>query len=412
MIFIIDHKVIVGGLDVSNEVIEISVQQSIETDSDPGKISIKLANRAQKYTNRFPPQLTPIEITLYNYTYKNEPKEFLVATGHMTDLKANHDEAIVTGECDLGHLADALPKDYDKFNVTPKEALEEILSWHTDQVITLDWDPALDNTPKERITYNSDNTYQDVCEDIRQLIGAVYYFSEANILCFRSPWTTKGFYDLDPYVTNPDQTASIMGFRNWVVVVGDQSLVEPKDGLGAETPGVEPIISEYPHGVDLDSVGEVGPLLAPTEYAYNLKTQDEVNARADQLVQFSKMYKNAETTVEVTGMVPPLQSIVSYSPFIPISDAELQKSNDVLATRLKEMQDLENKLAAEQDRTPVKLTLSRRIQGVVVAKDVKYSISSLDVTLTISPGLLDGNPITADDISGSTWNPAGDSGVV
>jgi hypothetical protein len=54
----IDHRVMIGGEDVSADVIKIDVQQSMDTDSDPGKFVITLANPAQKYTMKWLPQTT------------------------------------------------------------------------------------------------------------------------------------------------------------------------------------------------------------------------------------------------------------------------------------------------------------------------------------------------------------------
>jgi len=51
----IDHRVMIGGEDVSADVIKIDVQQSMDTDSDPGKFVITLANPAQKYTMKWLP---------------------------------------------------------------------------------------------------------------------------------------------------------------------------------------------------------------------------------------------------------------------------------------------------------------------------------------------------------------------
>jgi hypothetical protein len=410
----IDHVVTVGDQDVSNEVMEVEIEQQIvEADSDPGKITIKLANPAQKYTNRFPPQTTPIEIIFKNGVYDSEVErrlaggmaevEYLAATGHMTDLSANHEEAVVQGECDLGHLADALPKDHD-YNVMPitaREVLETILAWH-DTPITLDWDPALEDKQMERITYDADVTYQDVCQDIADLVGAIYYFSEANILCFRNPASTNGEFDLDPYITNPDQTASIMGFRNAVVIIGNKSDA-PYDPVGIETPSSEPIIAV---AMDLDSIAEVGVLMAPAEYAYNVKTLEDAQARADQKLRMYRMHKNALTKPTVVGIVPPLQSIVSYTPFFPIAASELAKMNQTLGDRLKELQDLENQNAEDNGRAAKKIQISDKVRGVVVGKKVTYNIDGLMCDLTISPGMLDvSTPITDEDISGSIWNP-------
>lgn len=410
----IDHKVTIGGIDVSNEFISFGVQQQVaEADSDPGKITIVLANPHQKYTNRFPPQTTPIEIIAYNWVYRNDEErrlagghtqaEYLVATGHMTDLSANHDEVTISGECDLGHLADALGKDHD-FDTMPimaKEALETILSWHTDEPITLDWDPALEDKKLERVPYDADWDYASVVEDIAGIVGAIYYFSEANVLKFKSPASTEGEYDLDGYISNPDQTSSLTGFRNVVPVIGNMS-DEPEDPEGMVMPSPAPIIAI---AMDVDSIKEVGVLMAPPLYAYNIKTLEDAEAQADQKLRLYRMHKNAETKPIVQGIVPPLMSIVSYTPFIPISDSDIAAMNKVLASRLKDLQAMENELATENNRAANTIQISNKVRGVVVGKDVSYSIEGLECKLTISPGLLTvDDPITDESISGSVWN--------
>jgi hypothetical protein len=255
----------------------------------------------------------------------------------------------------------------------------------------------------ERITYDAESTYQDVCQDIAELVGAIYYFSEDNVLQFKNPASTNDEIDLDPYISNPDQTASIMGFRNVVTIIGNKS-EEPYDPVGTPIPSSDPIIAV---DADLDSIGEVGVLMAPPEYAYNIKTQKDAQARAHQKLQMYKMHKNALTKPVVVGIVPPLQSIVSYTPFIPIAESEIAKMNQVLADRLKELQDLEDALAKENGRKANKIEISNRVRGVVVGKDVDYSIDGLVCNLTISPGMLDINtPIDDEAISGSLWDPA------
>ena len=412
----IDHKVTVGGIDVSNELISFEVQQQVaEADSDPGKITIVLANPHQKYTNRFPPQTTPIEIIAYNWVYRNDDErrtagghgeaQYLVATGHMTAISANHDEVEISGECDLGHLADALPKghDLDVMPIRAREALETILSWHADQPIELDWDESLEDKNLERVTYDENNTYQDVVEDIAGIVGAIYYFSEANVLKFKNPASTEGEYNLDGYISNPDQTASLDGFRNAVAVIGNKS-EDPLDPDAMPIPSTEPIIAI---ATDMGSIAEVGVLMAPAEWAYNIKTLPEAQARADQLLKLYKMHKNAETKPIVQGIVPPLMSIVSYTPFIPISESDIAKMNQVLAARLSELQVLESELAAANNRAANTIQISNMVRGVVVGKKVSYSIDGLECELTISPGLLEVNdPITDESISGSIWDPS------
>lgn len=409
----ISHKVLISGEDVSEWVEKINVQQSIETGSDPGKINITLANCQQRFTNKWPPQKTPIEIWIYNWVYRDSdtypaprgPATYLVATGKMTDNQCDHEDAVVKGECDLGHLADALPPDVDKHMTTPKETLEYVLSTHPDYPITFDWDPALDprNRWKERETYGADWQYQDFLDDIcANQLGAIYYFNEANRLQIKDPYSNVGVIDLDPYVITPMQTTSIMGFKNAVVVVGDESKSKNKVAISVE--GSLPIISEYPHGLDLDSIGTVGWLTAPVYRDHNIKTIEEANQKADELLRFYKRNQNALTTIEVAGILPPLQSIVEYSPFDPISKEDQDILNKALADLLAKLQAKEHDLASEQDRLEQTIVLSSKVRGIVVNKAVDYSIEGLVATVGLSPGLVKGKPITDDYIIGSVLN--------
>jgi len=408
----IDHRVMIGGEDVSADVIKIDVQQSMDTDSDPGKFVITLANPAQKYTMKWLPQTTEIVITIYNWVYNTENErilagghpeaEYLVATGSLTELKANADEVQVSGECDMGHMADAIGEDYNsKVPTTPKEVLEDILARHTDKPIILDWDDGLKNDPIERKSYGSHETYQDVIEDIRDAVGAVAYFSEEGILNFRDPFNPKDTYDLDGYVTNPDKTASIMGYRNVVVVIGDQSLAEYGDE-GIETPGTNPIIGT---AMDLDSIAKVGMLVAPAIMRIDVKTDKQANELAEEVLKFYKMYRNAQTVVEVEGILPPIQSVVKYTPFVPIGNEQLELANKIATERLADLQELENELAIQQDRSPTTLYISSKVRGVVVRREIEYSIDGIPAKLTISPGLMGGVPITDEDVEDDVYNP-------
>jgi hypothetical protein len=409
----IDHKVMIGGEDVSEDVIKINVQQNMDTDSDPGKFAITLANPAQKYTMRWLPQKTEIVITLYNWVYNSENErtaaggraeaKYLVATGSLTELKANADEAVVSAECDMGHLADAIAfgGDYNSpIPTTPRAVLEDVLARH-DKEIVLDWDDSLKNDPIERKTYGNMETYQDVIEDIRDAVGAVAYFSEEGILNFRDPFNPKDTYDLDGYVTNPDKTASIMAYRNVVVVIGDQSLAEFGEE-GIESPGSVPIIGT---AMDLDSIGRVGMLVAPAITRIDIKTQGQADELAAEVLKFYKMYRNAQTVVEVEGILPPIQSIVTYTPFLPVSDEQLALADKIAQDRLADLQELENKLATQQDRNAKTLGISSKVRGVVINREIDYSVDGMHAKLTISPGLMGGTPITDEDVADNVFNP-------
>ncbi len=361
----IDHLVTIGGDDVSEEVIKINIQDQIETDSDPGKITVTLANRlSKKYTAKWPPQKTPIKIILYNWVYNNESERaaagghaeanYLVAYGHVTDIKSNHEEIIVTGECDLGHLADAISQNYDSTTryMKPKvsEVLKDVLALHKDLTFTFHYF-ARDLPIKGGKKYNSDETFQDVLEDLRNDVGAVYYFSEDGVLEFRDPAAVKDTLDLDPYVTNPDDTSSLMGYRNKVTVIGSESQTDSEDGI--TTPGSNSIQAT---AQDDESIAELGVLEAPTDRAPYCKTPDDCQKRAELLLNFYKLFKNALTKPKVAGIVPPLHSMVSYSVFIPISEAESSYG---------------------------------KITGTVIGRSIEYSIDGLETELTVAPGVAD-----------------------
>ena len=400
----IGHKVLIGGIDVSHEVKSIKCQSNILTDSDPAKITIVLVNRHQMYTNAFTPQVIEIQAILYNYTYKNQPKEFPIFWGNLTDLSSNHLEATVQGECLLGHYADALPKDNETFDATPKQALYKVMGWHTDYKITIVWDPALDknSTIVERFTYGSDQTYADVIQDISDKVGAVYYTNEQKgVIEFRSPYTTNPEINLDPYVKDPCQANSIVGYCNWVVVVGDQS--EVLFGPGVSTSGSQPIIY---HAKDEESIAAYGVLAAPTYFDSTIKTIDQAKAKAEQLLAAYELNVDAETKVTVVGMSPLLQTEVSYAAFAPISPADLAEAKKAAVDILKEMQDLEDAYAKDKGIDSIQLELSGRIKGVIVEKDTTYDIDGFECTLTISRGMLGpGQPIGNDTIMPTVRNP-------
>jgi len=360
----IDHIVEIGGIDVSEESISVEVQDQIDTDSDPGKMTITLVNRPSKYSTieSWIPQTTPIKIILKNWVYRTETERvmagghaeatYLVSYGHMTDCSRNASEVVVTGECDLGHLSDALGDDYKTGMLTgnAKIDLKNVLDLHKGLKFQLFYLARIIEYDKEK-NWNSETTFQEVLEDIADDVGAVYYFSEDGVLQFRDPAAVRGeTLVLDPYILNPDDTKSIMGFRNRVTVIGDETFTGPDSEDGKESPSSNPIQAT---AEDPDSIAEVGVLEAPTDRAVWLGTPEKCEARAKLLLNFYKLFKNALTKPKVAGIVPPLHSPISYSVFIPIAGDE---------------------------------TSFGSVEGIVVARNIKYSIEGLECELTVSPG--------------------------
>jgi len=231
------------------------------------------------------------------------------------------------------------------------EDLKKVLALHKSLPIKIRYYARNVDYNKEK-NYNSETTFQEVVEDIAYDVGAVYYFDEEGVLEFRDPRAVRDdTLDLDPYVINPDDTKSLMGFRNRVTVIADQTLSNGEEG--SESPGSEPIMAT---AEDEESIAEIGILEAPTDRAVWIGTQEEAQARADLLLNYFKMFKNALTKPKVHGIIPKLQQPVKYSVFVPISKGE---------------------------------AISGDIEGVTVARSISYSIDGIDVELTVSPGILD-----------------------
>jgi hypothetical protein len=90
---------------------------------------------------------------------------------------------------------------------------------------------------------------------------------------------------------------------------------------------------------------------------------------------------------------------------VPISNEQLELANKITRGRLADLQELENELAIQQDRSPITLGISSKVRGVVVRREIEYSIDGMPAKLTISPGLMGGVPITDEDVEDDVYNP-------
>lgn len=340
----IDHEISINE-DVSKHVISCAVQQSIENDSDPGKITVVLANVDQIYTDRFVPQVDTMVIKLKNFVYSAE-REWIVAIGKVTDAVCPVEEMTVKGECDLGHLADYLTKDYNFNNWYCKDILKQVLDDHDPPMgDKLDFEIKKD-IKVNPCTFDAGYTIQGVLEDIRIILGAVFYFDWDNRLKFRDPKAITSYEVLDPFMSEPTRARSLMGFCNYVTLRAYSALDAEEEG--SQTGDHIPIIAT---AQDDEDIALRGRIVAPPHDAYNIHTQDEAQDAADKLLGFYQQKKDTLTEIVVDGLIPPLQSLVSYTSF-----EDPDGSN-----------------------TPVQLF------GVVIERKIEYSIDGLQTTITIHP---------------------------
>jgi hypothetical protein len=444
----IDHYVSIGGEDVSADCYGIQIAQTMTTDSDPGKAVINLVNRKQKYTNHWAPQKIPFAVYFSNYSYKYGPTIWYGLAGHITDVKCTAMDAVVTGECGMGHLADALGKEYafkyrdhdpkkaaivsgtlattggaqlpvnqsisaaiqaqsvkkiltsseNEALTTAKNILIYILSEHEPDPIGVNWDEALDDLKLDEQTYSAETTYQYVVNDIAQKVGATFYFRDPYILEMRKPKNWDGMYNLDGYMINPEQTSSIMGYCNIVEVIGSSNFLEGV-GPGAESPSVERAARHTAE--DAESIERYGELRAPAYYSYDITTKKQAQQKAEELLEFFKLHENAMTKPIVAGMCPPLQSKVGYTPFVPIDSSTASpkkvyrhKTNTQLSARTEaEYNKMRPDERAEFEEVAIGGSGSYwgQVTGVVIEREIEYDADQgLICTLTIAPELAGG----------------------
>ena len=362
----IDHIVKIGGIDVSRHVISINTSQTIEDDSNPGKMTVVLANVDAMYTDAFVPQLSTMSITLYNFVYGTE-REFKVAWGRVTDTAANPDvgEITITGEDDLGHLADFLPHEFNIQRMTCSDVLKKVLATHDPQIkIRFSCSSNPEIGP---VVYSETETYQTVLEDIRSKCGANFFFDEAGWLIYNDANKLGEPTDLDPFVMNPSQAKSIMGFVNEV----ELTCYRPVDDNSEQqtSPDHGPLIGHARDDSTEYSVANIKVIRAPLQYLYNVHNQEDADKAARQLLDWYNSKKDALTEVTIAGIAPRLQGLVKYTSFSPID--------------------------SDSPGVP--------IYGMVLERNIDYSAEGFITTIKIHPRL--DSPEVRAALAGTTTTP-------
>jgi hypothetical protein len=303
------HQVLIGNEDVSEDVTSIHTDQSVETDGDPAKVEIKLANRKSKYVDRYPPIVTHFKIVLRRKRFGKTEDEYIVSQGHVTDLSCDKEPgiAVVSGECEVGHLSDGIPQTLSFSYTDWERILHDILALHDPPIPYHYW-----AKKKYVMSYQPAQgaTFQDVLEDVRKRIGAVIWMDEStDVLNIYDPFNfDRATLDLDYYVSNPDACLSVMGYRNFVNTSGYASEY-PEFEEGSETTDPELRIGE---AFNPDIVNERKMYSQLIELPETTR-REEIQAQATENMNFFRLFKDALTQPLVHGIVPNLFQLVKYT---------------------------------------------------------------------------------------------------
>lgn len=343
----IDHYVLIGGVDVSRHVISVETNQTIENDANPGTATVALANVDMMYTDAFIPQLHEMNIFLYNFVY-TETMTFRVFEGHVTDTVANPDtgEITITAEDDLGHLVDALPTKFNYPRITCKDAMFNVLKTH-DTYIQWNWNVST-NPEIGPVVWDEQNNYQDVLLAIQERTGCLYYFNEKGVLVLYDATYSPPGLDLDKFVSNPCQAKSIMGFVNGIQLNCYRSEQDTEELQNV--PASDILVGNYIDNSDYGQ-GEIKKLVCPLKYIYNIHNQEDADAAAKAVWDFYNTKRDAMTELILDGLVPSLQSQVEYYSFVPVDSG----------------------------------AVAVKLYGMVLERRVSYSANGLECTIKIHP---------------------------
>lgn len=313
---VLDHVVTVGGQDVSGWVESVRADENLNH-NEPDKIDITLININDRFTGAFKTD-DEIVVELINRRIGCEgssEKRLNLAKGIAQKISYNPKTVLIEGACFLADLSDFLREDYSGKQKTISQVVHDLLDMHDllhmhggyphdRRHIDIQNDDAFDY--QWPVMKAGQVSYQTALTHLAQKCGAIWYFDEVGTFYFVDPKAVKGSYNLDPYMLNPDETASAMGHVNVVRVVGTGSL--PPSNEYAPTETHERIYHEERND---DSIEKHGELVGPLVVSPNLSSQLEVESRARTLVEYYKVSDDVGRP-KLVGWSPPLLSFVSY----------------------------------------------------------------------------------------------------
>lgn len=290
--------------DVSAWCTEFTTDGSVNTQSEPTKVKIVLANINRMWDDVFTPQKDHFMIDAESSDDKGIITLWKIAVGLISDVSCDSDFCVVNGTCLIGDLADALPIHWssNEQNWAVSDILKAVLALH-DPPVEVDYqapDPIL-----EQKQYDASWSFQEVIDDcVQKIAGAVVFVDEVGILHVWDASTTVGVFDLDNRVTEQSAVKSVMNYLNMVTVHGDEFTDE----------GVENSSMEQCQGTAKDeaSVAKYGELIAEDVYIPTIKTNAEATLRANEILNFLKLYRDGLTSPVVVGMAPYLMSKAFY----------------------------------------------------------------------------------------------------
>lgn len=308
----IKHKAIIGGRDVSKDLISVHAEQALGMNSDPAKIDIVLCNFGNRYTGAFLPKQDEVNITIYNI-YMTCSKALMtevwavITNGQIQKVAYASDKVKIEATCQLGTLADAYDKEFVKHYSTVQEIVKEIPDHHLDPPREIVVGPLQANPAKQQQIHRGDITFLDSLDQHALEATAVYYTDpQTGKIIFRHPTSTGNAVDVDGYVMHQEDADNAVGRRNVVYVIGSNM------HLPATEPGSEIETHKVVMGQaeDQGSIQKFGRLVAPIVFRPYLTKQEDCEQVAKNLLACYSSFEDV-ARIKIFGKAPyPLQTVL------------------------------------------------------------------------------------------------------
>lgn len=329
----ISNITVIGGYNVSEDVIEMTseiVSSEAEASENSG-CKITLSNGKLKYgkiiaQGGFIPEKSKIQS--YVIVEKNDSNGevytivYTFFVGIVNEVSYNHETCTIEGICDSGTTVPSC-KDHswtDKY--TFKEKVQDIVNDIYDQTGTFFIVKDTMSSPGLKVAGHiaSGTSFLEALRKCAQDSSKDFRFECDNfleagdesaggiiILCDNNSYTN--IFELDPYVLDPGDNTAIIGYANWISVIGENSTGEE---LKANVPDTQKqnVIYVYQNEESIDKYGNKA---APQIWAPRLYKIEDIKQRAEDLGEWYERFEDRNIKVTVAELVPLVQSNVVYN---------------------------------------------------------------------------------------------------
>ena len=321
----------IGGMDVSNDVISINTQHvSSEAEAvEPSTCQVVLNNHNLVYghaivSGEFTPGITRIQSTIK--INRNEAigpllsryeDSYLLFVGVVNDAAYTNETATIDCICESGFGAGSM--------------LDH--TWSADTFVSQkanDWAETLDETVPAANIYIVDRisdkdkikksqftpsklSFNEALRAITSGASKDYYFMTDEQLIpgvvLADEETYYEIVELDPFVLEPGDATSLVGYANEVTVIPENIT---NIYVQANVPDAE---KEKIYGWDNDeyNIAKYGRIVAPIVYDPGIYTKEDADARAEALVNWYETFIDRGIKVIVCSKIPRVRSRVIFN---------------------------------------------------------------------------------------------------